>query len=162
MRFLADGMLGRLARWLRLAGYDVTYVADLRTSANEQDSTLLDLAKVERRILLTCDQALHRRAKRAGVRSTLIESSDLIEQLAQVSKRLDEKIRIEPENSRCPVCNGLLGLASPEKVRKKVPATVVRSHERFWSCENCGKVYWKGKHWKTIIEMASRYSRMVP
>ena len=161
MKFIADGMLGKLARWLRLAGHDVTYVGDLGIPANEQDDVLLERAKLERRALLTCDLALHRRAKRAGIRGAYVESDDVVKQLVEVSKRCGRKIKIKPESSRCPVCNGSLVLASKNEVKDKVPATVLKTQQEFWRCENCGKIYWHGTHWKTILEMASRYNRMV-
>lgn len=161
MKFIADGMLGKLARWLRLAGHDVTYIGDLNLPANGQDDALLARARLERRLLLTCDLALHRRARHVGVRSALIESSDVVGQLAEVSKRCGRKIRIEPENSRCPMCNGSLKLAIKSEVKGKVPTTVLKAQREFWRCSSCGKIYWHGKHWKTILEMASRYNRMM-
>ena len=161
MKFIADGMLGKLARWLRLAGHDVTYIGDMTVPPEEQDDILLERAKLERRALLTCDLVLHRRAKRAGVMSTFIEASDVVSQLVEVSKRCGRKIEIVPENSRCPMCNGLLRAASKLEIKSLVPATVLRAQREFWQCVKCKKTYWQGKHWKTIIEMASRYNRMV-
>ena len=161
MKFIADGMLGKLARWLRLAGHDVVYIGDLNVPASEQDDTLLSLSKSGKRVLLTRDIALHCRARRAGIKSTLIEGSAVVEQLVEVSKRCGSKIRIQPESSRCPMCNGLLELAGKEEIRGKIPATVLRAQSEFWRCVKCGKLYWHGKHWKTILEMASRYNRMV-
>lgn len=161
MKFIADGMLGKLARWLRLAGYNVKYVGDLQVPAREQDEVLLSQAQAENYILLTCDIDLHRRAKRAGVKSTFIQSNDVVEQLAEVSKRCGRRIRIRPENSRCPMCNGLLELASKSDVESEVPATVLKIQREFWRCSSCGKIYWKGSHWKTIVEMAARYNRML-
>lgn len=161
MKFIADGMLGKLARWLRLAGHDVTYVGDFGVPADEQDDVLLERAKLGRRVLLTCDLVLHRRAKRAGIRSAYVESDDVVKQLVEVSKRCGRKIRIEPESSRCPTCNGSLGPASKGEIKGIVPASVLKAQREFWRCKNCGKVYWQGTHWKTILEMATRYNRMV-
>ena len=161
MKFIADGMLGKLARWLRLAGHDVIYIGDLGTPANEQDDVLLDRAKLERRVLLTCDLLLQRRARKTGIKSALIEGGDVVSQLVQVSKRSGRIIKITPENSRCPVCNGLLEIAGRKEVETKIPSTVARLHYKFWVCKSCGKTYWKGKHWETIIEMASHYYRTV-
>jgi len=59
------------------------------------------------------------------------------------------------------MCNGLLELAGKGEIEGKIPATVLKVQSEFWRCVNCGKIYWQGKHWKTILEMASRYNRMV-
>jgi hypothetical protein len=161
MKFIADGMLGKLARWLRLAGHDVTYIGDLHALPEEQDDVLLERAKLEKRTLLTCDLALYRRARKAGVKSAFIEGKDVVSQLAEVSKHSGKKIEIDPENSRCPVCNGLLESAGVKEVKDLVPESVARAGREFWRCVKCGKIYWRGRHWKTIIDMASRYNQMV-
>jgi uncharacterized protein with PIN domain len=161
MKFMADGMLGRLARWLRLAGHDVAYIGDMQVPPEGQDDVLLERAKLEGRTLLTCDLALHRRARRAGIRTAFIGTKDIVSQLAEISKRSGERIEIDPENSRCPVCNGTLEPAASKEVRGLVPETVARTGREFWRCVDCGKIYWKGRHWKSIIEMASRYNRMM-
>ena len=160
MKFVADSMLGKLARWLRLAGHDVTYISDFKVPASEQDDVLLEQAKLEQRVLLTCDLGLHRRAKRAGIRSAYVESNDVVRQLVEVSKRCRQKIEIRSENSRCPMCNGSLKLVSKDDVKNLVPATVLKAQREFWRCGKCGKIYWHGTHWNTILEMASRYNRI--
>jgi uncharacterized protein with PIN domain len=161
MKFIADGMLGKLARWLRLAGHDVIYIGDLKVPAGEQDDTLLTISREEDRVLLTCDIELHRRARRAGVKSAFIQGSDLVDQLVQVSRSSGSRIQIRPENSRCPMCNGVLVEAARAEVGGKVPANVLKAQSEFWRCSSCGKIYWHGSHWKTIVEMAERYNRMV-
>jgi len=154
-------MLGKLTRWLRLAGHDVTYISDLGVPADEQDDILISRAEGEKRVLLTCDVALHRRAKRAGLKSVFIKSNDVVGQLVEVSKRCGRKIRIQPENSRCPMCNGTIEFADKNEIKGKVPDPVLDAQREFWRCSSCGKIYWQGKHWKTILDMASRYDRMV-
>ncbi|HID60536.1 MAG TPA: hypothetical protein EYP46_01590 [Hadesarchaea archaeon] len=160
MKFVADGMLGKLARWLRLAGHDVIYIDNLRASAVDQDEILLNLAKLEKRELLTCDLLLYRRARKSGIRTTFIRTSDVVSQLAEISKKSGHKIEINPENSRCPTCNGLLKPVGKEKIVEFVPRTVLKTRREFWRCSKCGKIYWYGKHWKTIIEIASRYNKL--
>lgn len=161
MKFIADGMLGKLVRWLRLAGHDVVYIGDLGVPPEEQDNDLLERAKRESRMLLTCDLALYRRALKAGTRSTFIGASDVVSQLAELSKRSGKKIEIKPESSRCPMCNGTLKLTSGGEIGESVPEKVLATQRKFWRCAKCGKIYWQGKHWKTIIEMASCYNRMM-
>lgn len=161
MKFIADGMLGKLARWLRLAGHDVIYVRDLKTSAETEDETMIEIARTKRRVLLTSDVELYKRAKGAGVGSFLLKSNDVLSQLVEIFKTGGQRIDMNPEKSRCTVCNGLLKEAAAQEVFESVPEKVIKRHEKFWRCVDCGKVYWPGKHWKTIIEMASEYNKMV-
>ena len=161
MKFIADGMLGKLARWLRLAGHDVLYIGDLRIPEKEQDGFLVKRGKTERRTLLTRDMGLHRAARRAGVRSVYVEGIDVVEQLVDVSKRCGSKIRISPENSRCPMCNGTPVPASRSEIEGRIPVEVIRTQREFWRCGGCGRIYWQGKHWKTILRMASEYERRI-
>lgn len=161
MRFIADAMLGKLARWLRLAGQDVIYIGDLHVPPEQQDDALIERAKSDNRALITCDVGLHRRAKRAGPESVFIRGSDVAEQLAQVSKQSGQDIRIDLRSSRCPMCNGEPSLVDKESIHDEVPAAVFEAHDEFWKCESCGKTYWEGAHWKTIIEMAERYEQMM-
>lgn len=160
MKFIADGMLGKLARWLRLAGHDVAYIGDAKLPPEKQDDALLERAKSEKRVLLTSDLDLHKRAMKAGLGSTFIKGGDVTSQLAEISKHVGEKMEITPENSRCPVCNGTLELVEKDQIEGLVPKSVLKTNDEFWRCVECGKVYWHGGHWKTIIEMASRYNRM--
>jgi len=161
MRFIADGMLGKLSRWLRLAGHDVTYIGDAKLPPETQDDALLEWAKLEKRTLLTSDLALHRRAMKIEVKSILIKGSDVVSQLIEISKRIGQRIEVNPENSRCPVCNGFLEFINKERIKGVVPASVFRIQRKFWRCAKCGKLYWHGSHWKTIIEMASHYNELV-
>jgi hypothetical protein len=139
----------------------VVYVKELGVGVEREDAALVEKAKLEGRILLTSDVELNRRAKRAGVRSFLASGNDVVVQLVEISKLAGQKVEIDLENSRCPVCNGLLKIASKDEVKASVPANVARVQDKFWVCKSCGKVYWKGSHWKNIIEMASRYGRVV-
>jgi len=161
VKFIADGMLGKLARWLRLAGHDVVYVKELGVGVEREDATLVEKARLEERILLTSDVELNGRAKRAGVRSFLASENDVVSQLVEISKLVGQKVEIDLEKSRCPVCNGPLRTAEPREVEGSVPAAVAKYHSQFWVCTGCGKVYWRGGHWKNIIELASKYERVV-
>ena len=138
-------MLGTLARWLRILGYDTIFDPAL------DDHQLARLALAQDRVLLTRDRAL---AEKRGVRTLLIESEQLDDQIRQVLADL----QLEPEQSfsRCPVCNALLESIDREAVQNCVPAYVARTHESFKHCPGCGRVYWRGSHWQQMDEHLAR------
>jgi uncharacterized protein with PIN domain len=137
--FVIDGMLGSLARWLRLLGYDADY------DNRRDDAELVRLARAENRVLLTRDQAL---AARRGVQTLLIASQVLDEQLAQVTAAFPRAAGSEP--ARCPVCNTALVLATPEELADRLPAYVLHKHHDFRRCPGCDRVYWPGSHWQNM------------
>jgi len=143
--FLVDGMLGRLAKWLRILGYDTAYFPDL------DDNELVRLARAEGRILLTRDREL---ARRRGLHSILIEDDQLEAQVRQVLRELG--LSEERPFSRCPVCNALLRRVEKESVRDKVPPYVFQTQEQFSLCPQCGRIYWKGTHWQRMREKLAR------
>jgi uncharacterized protein with PIN domain len=157
VKFVVDGMLGRLARWLRLTGHDVAY-ANESPFVTQQDEALMEKAEKEGAILITSDKGLYRRARRRGLRAVLIQAGDLLGQLVEVSRAVPE-LEIDLENSRCPVCNGELEEVNREEVRGAVPDTVFEAHEIFWRCVSCGKIYWEGSHWKRILETLEEFRR---
>ncbi len=133
-------MLGSLARWLRLLGYD----AELDTVS--PDGELARRAEREGRWLLTRD----RRLAAAGPRSLLVRSEDVNEQLAEVLGRLG----LEPGDgglgTRCSACNGEVEPVPGEAVQGLVPEHVWRTAREFRRCARCGRVYWRGSHVERI------------
>jgi len=142
MKLLADAMLGRLSRWLRIVGYDTAYLADT------DDFAVLRLARAEERLILTRDHDL---AERRGVRTVLIHSEFLEDQLREVWAAVGPPA--EPSLSRCPACNRTLVEASPEVVAARVPPYIRRTQNEFSLCETCGRVYWRGTHWQRMQEL---------
>jgi uncharacterized protein with PIN domain len=138
-RFVADEMLGSLARWLRMIGYDTIYERD------RKDNAVLARARKEGRILLTRDWELSQRAGEIGL---YVERDDLDEQLRQVIDALHLEVRATMD--RCTACNGELDLVPKESVVTLVPKATYESHDEFYRCHSCGKVYWKGSHWASI------------
>jgi len=141
MRFVADAMVGTLAKWLRILGYDTHFAPEL------DDHQLVRLARAEGRVLLTRDREL---SERPGLKSVLLTSEDLETQVGQVLADL----RLEPDRSfsRCPVCNGQLAEITREEARERVPAYVARTQETFMACPACQRVYWRGTHWRQMDE----------
>jgi uncharacterized protein with PIN domain len=144
-RFLADEMLGSLARWLRIMGYDTAYARD------RGDTEILAQARDEDRMLLTRDRQL---AERAGERGLLVESADLERQLRQVIEAYG--LVLDEPMTRCTLCNGVLVRISPEEAADLVPPRVREAWDEFYRCTKCGQVYWKGTHWKRIGERLDR------
>jgi hypothetical protein len=136
-RFLADAMLGRLARWLRGLGYDTVWEADI------SDAELARRALAEARTILTRDRAFPEEWRLADL--LVLDSEEPLAQLRQVARRfgLDPS---RPLFTRCLVCNALLVPASRARVAGRVPPRVLAARERFSACPACDKVYWEGSH----------------
>ncbi len=144
LKFLADGMLGKLTRWLRMLGHDVIY------TGSTEDNELIQKAKKENRILLTRDVKLYQRAVAKGSEAVLLESPNQIANLAQVAKRFKFPLEINPDRSRCPKCNTNIKPIVKTEAEGKVPEKTLIHYDEFWQCPNCGQFYWHGAHWKEI------------
>ena len=144
MKFIADGMLGKLTRWLRMLGHDVTYSNTLN------DAELIVMAKKERRILLTKDLELYQRATAKGIDAFYVEGRTEAERLAELAKRFDISLVIDLKNSRCPRCNTKLRSTPKEKLAGKVEKNTFAYYDEFWKCPKCGHIYWQGAHWGRI------------
>jgi len=141
MKFVADIMLGRLARWMRLLGFDVLY------PDTSDDKELLKFA--DERIILTRDKEL---GKKENV--FLIKSVKIDEQLNQVINELN--LKISRPLSRCSVCNQILAEVEKSSVKALVPERIYNNHDTFWRCPDCNRIYWKGSHYDKIMDTVSR------
>ena len=145
-------MLGRLARWLRLYGYDTLY-------GIEDDDEIVRTALGEKRIILTRDSALAERAKKLGAEVFLISSNSLDGQVEELKSLGVEFRELFPANARCPKCNGPLRRASKGEVKGKVPERVYERYDEFYVCENCGQIYWPGRQWEEMLKMDRKLRR---
>ncbi len=154
MRFIADVMLGKLARWLRILGYDVAY------DPKADDETLVERAVTEGRLLLTKDRHLierwRKKLRKHGY--LLLISDDWQEQLKQTVAHFGLEVH-DHRLTRCPDCNGVLEEIAKEAVRYKVPFFVFTHHDRFARCSHCGKVYWAGSHYERMNEALDKLLR---
>ena len=143
MRFIADAMLGRLAKWLRLFGFDVLYYPAI------EDRQVIKIGLTEERTILTRDARMLQ--CKAVKNAVFIRSDHVFEQLLEIKDLLDFQ---DPDIlKRCIVCNGsLYPAASREQVKDLVPDYVYHNFENFMCCSDCGKVYWEGSHYKKIRE----------
>jgi len=146
LKFLLDGMLGKLARWLRMLGYETMYQND------RSDNELLAAAKRDSLILLTSDEELYRTASIRGLESFLIQGRTEPERLANLAKRYNLTLKINPKDSRCPTCGSAIKETPKVGVEGAVPPATFKVYSTFWVCTNpkCAKVYWQGSHWKKI------------
>jgi uncharacterized protein with PIN domain len=146
-RFLADAMLGRLARWLRVLGLDVAYDADI------SDDELVRRALTEERHILTRDRALPE--EWTVSQCLVLETDDVDAQLREVLAYIDAETHIRLF-TRCTRCNGVLRPVSAGEVRGRVPARVARQHDVFSRCPDCGHLYWEGSHTDRIRTRLAR------
>ena len=143
--FMADAMLGRLARWLRILGYDTAYETTIT------DDLLIEQALREDRWLLTRDRYLLLRKVLRG-RHTLITSDHLDRQLDQLRREL--RLNLDPNEQRpfrCATCNVPANPLSPHEAVPLVPPLVAQRYDHFVQCPCCLHVYWPGTHWEAIV-----------
>ena len=153
-KFIADVMVGKLARYLRMAGYDVVYINDA------DDELILEIARSEKRIVLTRDtMMLERRDFKNGIlRSVFISHDSLGEQLQQVKSEMG--IELSPDLVVCLVCNSPLCDVKKEYVSGKVPPYVFKTQDKFKYCKNCGRYYWRGTHYEYMQRYFNRLNRI--
>ena len=139
-------MLGGLARWLRMLGYETEY------NSKADDNSLLRSSEASESVLLTRDQELYNRAVGKEIRSVLVLGDTEEERLVQLVRTLGISLEIEMSATRCPECGSELHEISKEEASNAVPAKSLELYDRFWRCNNggCGKTYWVGSHWKQI------------
>ncbi|GAB6148099.1 Mut7-C RNAse domain-containing protein [Stetteria hydrogenophila] len=148
-RFVVDAMLGDVARWLRLLGYDTLY------SRAMKDWKLVSTAEETGRILVTRDRGLYWRARKRGLRAVYVEGDSTAERLAELAARAGVRLDPDPSRSRCPECNGVLKpVRDKEKLRGRVPPGALEAYDVFYVCTRCGRVYWEGSHWRNIRRVA--------
>ena len=149
--FIVDAMLGKLAKKLRLLGYDTAYSSDI------DDEDLIRIAKNENRILITKDVQLARKAEKKQLKAIQITKSDEVEQFLQINEKIKlGKYEITGKNSRCPVCNGELENIEKNKILDKVPKGVLEYNQDFWMCKNCKKIYWEGTHIRNLQKFTEK------
>jgi uncharacterized protein len=145
-RFIADRMLGRLARMLRLLGYDTLYQPELKPAGLE------DRAGREDRIVLTRGDT---RLRFSGATEAFsIRSEYPPEQLREVAAEYS----LDPTSglwTRCTVCNSVISPAAKEEIKSLVKPRVFEIYSDFYRCTGCGRVYWHGSHVERILKNLS-------
>ncbi len=143
--FIADANVGKLAKRLRMLGFDTLFVNGI------DDDDLIRIALNEGRIILTKDRGiLHRRIVSIGkVWALLIESDTISEQISQVVRTLDLGPDFD-QFSLCMECNEPLVHREKEEVHELVPPYVRKTQEQYMQCPRCERIYWRGTHWEKM------------
>ncbi len=153
-RFIVDLNVGRLARWLRMMGYD-TLLFD-----HGEDYRMIRIALDEARIIITRDtRIMERRVINSGrVRAILVNGDRPEKQMHQVMEHLHLNIDFRPF-SLCLECNQPLVERSKEDVANRVPPYVFQTQEQFVECPACHRVFWKGTHWQAMTRKLRGFIR---
>lgn len=145
MKFVADVMLGRLAKHLRLLGFDVLYDPAM------DDNEIIRLSLEQDRTILTRDRRLSNRP--LSFRHIFISSEKAAEQLQQVLDAV-ERGHLVCALTRCSVCNTPITRISREDAEDLVPEHVLTAYREFTKCGRCGRIYWMGSHIQKFLRKA--------
>lgn len=138
--------MGKLARWLRMLGFDSLFCGD------EDDSQIVQQALAEGRVLLTRDTGImKRRVVVAGrLKAVLMQSEQPEQQMQQLVSTLDIKSQSHPFTI-CLECNQPLINRTPTEVKDRVPPYVYRTQTQYMECPDCRRIYWRGTHWQAML-----------
>jgi uncharacterized protein with PIN domain len=138
-------MLGSLAKWLRIFGFDTFY-----PDALMNDDHILEIAKCEKRLLISRDKELLMRGKKEQVKVLEIQTTSLTDQVKQVLNEIP--IDTKKVLTRCILCNTVLDVVEKKEIKNHVPPKVFETRDNFWHCSICNKYYWMGTHYENMIE----------
>ena len=140
--FILDVHLGKLARWLRLLGFDAVYRNDFT------DEALIKQALAESRIILTQDRGILKHS--CVTHGTFVRTRHADGQIREVLRRFDLARLIRPF-TRCLPCNGEVLPVEKSSVRVLIPARTFKNFDDFYQCRSCGKTYWRGSHYDRMM-----------
>ena len=145
--------MGKLARWLRIMGYDTLFFN------NGSDSRMIATALAEERVLLTRDtQIMKRGVVTRGLLKAILIESDISElQMRQVIETLNLDCHFRPF-TLCLECNQPLEARSKEQVKDLVPPYVFQTQSQYMACPACRRIYWRGTHWQAMTERLQKFA----
>ncbi len=150
MKFILTKELGRLAKWLRIIGYDSKFYRQ------DNLSTLVITALREERVILTRNS---RMSRFPGPRIVKIDSDFVNKQIKQVIQRLKLKPKPSDMFTRCVICNVELEEISKARAKNKVPKYVYQTQKEFVACPQCKRIYWQGTHWGNARKYLNRINK---
>jgi len=153
VKFIVDSNVGKLARWLRMMGYDALFYQDI------DDDKMIKIALSQNRAVLTKDtQIMKRRVVTNGkLKALLITDDDPKIQLRQVVKQLGLSCKMRPF-SLCLECNVNLVKRAKDEVRNLVPLHVFKTQDEYMECPVCHRIYWQGTHWEAMSKELEKFA----
>jgi uncharacterized protein with PIN domain len=146
IKFIADNNVGKLARWLRLIGYDTLLFKQ------KNDGQMIKIALNEDRVILTKDSQFMRRRLVTGgrLKAIHIKQDDPKLQAQEVVQTLNLNYHFKPF-SLCLECNRVLIARDKEEVQDRVPDHVFKTQTQYTECPACHRIYWRGTHWQAMV-----------
>ena len=142
-RFILDVHLGKLARYLRMLGFDAAYDRD------RDDEAIIDLSLEQKRIILTRDIGILKQSR--VTHGYWLRHHQPLEQLREVLLSLDLSQQLRPF-TRCMDCNGQIQPVARSKIAANLNPDIFKRFESFWQCPDCRKIYWQGSHYRQMLE----------
>ncbi len=154
LKFIVDNNVGKLAKWLRLMGYDTLFFD------GSDDSRMIATALAEGRVILTRDtQIVRRRVVTDGqLKAILIKGDEPEQQMHQVINSLNLDCQIRPF-AICLECNQPLLERSKQQVKDLVPPYVFQAQSQYMECPACHRIYWRGTHWQAMTKKLQRFMK---
>ena len=153
-KFFADNNVGKLAKWLRMMGYDTRFFN------GSDDSRMIAIALAEGRVILTRDtQIMRRRVVTSGqLKAILIQGDEPEQQMRQVIDSLNLDCQFRPFTI-CLECNQPLLPRSREQVKELVPPYVFQTQAQYVECPTCHRIYWRGTHWQAMTNKLKKFMK---
>ncbi len=152
LKFIVDHNVGKLAKWLRIMGYDTLFFD------GSNDSNMVSASLNEERVILTRDtQIMKRRVVTSGrLSAILIQSDEPEQQMCQVIEDLNLDCQFRPF-AVCLECNQPLLERSKQQVEGRVPPYVFQTQRQYMECPVCHRIYWRGTHWQAMTKKLDKF-----
>lgn len=154
LKFIVDTNVGKLAKWLRVMGYDALFFD------GGDDSQMVAIALAEGRVILTRDTQIMRRrvATNGQLKVILIQSSEPEQQMRQVVETLNLDCQFRPF-AVCLECNQPLNEKTKQQVQDLVPPYVFQTQSQYMECPVCHRIYWRGTHWQAMTRRLEKFMK---
>lgn len=157
-KFIVDRMYNRLARWLRILGYDTLF------DSSFSDNDYLEKAKYESRILITRDEDLTRRANKLTLKTVQVDAPTIEERLIKLYKETNITLSLDNDViSRCSKCNSEIDPIQKKDIENLLLEGTKNHYNEFWICKNssCQQIYWKGPHWDKMKKSLEKCKKIL-